>query len=167
MRFIALNLAPSMVLAMKRLLIYSALLAQACASSHSIATAFGPSELKANATRYDGQSVEVRGYVILGTNGRSLCQSKDEFDQWKRALNGHASDFNPHAYENLCLTMLNADLLLEHADEFHGKTMTFRGKFIRHYNDDGRTIDLQAWGENAVILDNLNLRQLRASIQGN
>jgi len=49
---------------MKRLLVSLAIFAQACVSGDTIEAALGPSELKANAIHYDGQSVGVLGYVL-------------------------------------------------------------------------------------------------------
>jgi hypothetical protein len=139
---------------------------QACVSGARVSDPIGPTELKSNADHYDGQNVVVRGYVLLGTNGRSLCQSKQLFDEWTRALDQNAADFEPRDYDNLCLTMLNADLLQANAGRFDKTEITVTGMFVRDYMADGETFDLQAWGVGAIILDERDVRRLVASRNG-
>lgn len=139
---------------------------QACVSGARVSDHIGPTELKSNADHYDGQNVVVRGYVLLGTNGRSLCQSKQLFDEWIRALDQTAADFDPRDYDNLCLTMLNADMLQANADRFNNTEITVTGRFVKDYMADGETFDLQAWGVGAIVLDERDVRRLVASRNG-
>jgi hypothetical protein len=122
-----------------------------------------PSHFKGNATAYDGRDVLVRGYVILSTNGRSLCDSKQKFEQWVRALERHADDFRYQDYEGLCLTMLNADTVLKNERLFSRQTITVHGRFMKDY--PGAAFDLQAWGENAIVLDDADVRRVLTSLR--
>lgn len=123
-----------------------------------------PSQLNDNAAAYDGRNVRIRGYVLLGTNGRSLYESREQFGEWVRALERSADDFDPRDYDKFCVTMLNADTVLEHQDLLRHQTITVRGRFMRGYMDGGR-IDLQACGDNAIVLDDADVNRVLRELQ--
>ena len=90
-----------------------------CASaSPGAARYMSPRELNSNAAKFDGQEVAVRGYLVLGAQGRSLYQSKRLFFQFGRALEANRPDFDPAEYDEDCLTLLNADSLLDNREIF-------------------------------------------------
>lgn len=116
-----------------------------CASSSPDAVRYmTPRELNTNAARFDGAEVLVRGYLVLGLQGRSLYQSKRRFSQFERALYANRPDFDPADYDPDCLTLLNADVLLDNREMFGGRTMTLRGVFEKTFYLDGTILDLQA-----------------------
>lgn len=124
-----------------------------------------PRELNTHPEQYDGREVVVRGFVILGTNGRSLYQSKERFQEFDRAFYAHAPGFNPAEFDADCLTLLNAQVLEENPSVFSGQTITVRGHFERNYQT-GDILDLQACGgPTALILDKRDTRRLLQVLQ--
>jgi len=119
-----------------------------------------PRELNTHPEQYDGHDVVVRGFVILGTNGRSLYQSKERFEEFDRAFRAQTPGFNPTEFEADCLTLLNAQVLEENSSFFNGQTITVHGRFERNYLT-GDVLDLQACGgPTAFALDERDTRRL-------
>lgn len=144
-----------------------ALLLCGCAmtTSPSVATVLSPRELNTDSKQYDGQEVVVRGFVVLGTNGRSLYQSKERFEEFGRAFYAQAPGFNPADFDADCLTLLNADVLEAHVSIFNGQTVTVRGRFESNYLIDG-VLDLQACHEpTALVLDERDTRRLLQALR--
>ena len=68
-------------------------------------------------------------------------------------MKANRPDFNPADFDDDCLTLLNAEALLDNREIFAGETITVRGVFERNYLD-GTVVDLQACGgPSALILD--------------
>jgi len=129
--------------------------AGACSTTSSDANPTGyltPRVLNSTPDLYDGKEVVVRGYILLGTNGRSLRQSKDEFRRYARALRNNAPDSVLAKYSDDCLTLLPANFVMDSRELLEDKTLTVKGVFSKDYND-GTRVDLQACGRNALILD--------------
>jgi hypothetical protein len=124
-----------------------------------------PRELNTHPNQYDGRQVVVRGFVILGTNGRSLYQSKERFEEFDRALYAQTPGFNPAEFDADCLTLLNAHVLEDNRSVFEGQTITVRGRFERNYLT-GDVLDLQACGgPTALALDERDTRRLLQALQ--
>lgn len=125
----------------------------------SAAYVLTPRELNTHSEQYDGREVVVRGFVILGTNARSLYQSKERLEEFGRAVDAPTPGFNLE-FEADCLTLLNAKVLEENSSVFNGQTITVRGRFVRKYLT-GDVVDLQACGgPTAFILDEGDTRRL-------
>ena len=123
-----------------------------------------PQDLNAAPDLYDGKEVLVRGYVMIGTNARSLAQSKHAVKEFARALDKNAPDSVIAKYDNDCLTLLPSGVVMEHRGILDKRTLTFKGVFLKNYND-GTVVDLQACGLNAVILDEEYMEQLFHSLE--
>lgn len=144
-----------------------ALLLCGCAmmTTSSVAHVFSPRELNTDPRQYDGREVVVRGFVVLGTNGRSLFQSKERFEEFGRAFYAHEPSFNPADFDGDCLTLLNADVLEDNVSVFNGQTVTVRGRFESNYRTDD-VLDLQACNERtALVLDERDTRRLLRALQ--
>lgn len=129
-----------------------------------VANVLTPRELNTHPKKYDGRDVVVRGFVILGTNGRSLYQSKERFEEFDRAVHAPTPGFNTE-FDADCLTLLNAQVLEENSSAFNGQTVTVRGRFERNYLT-GDVLDLQACGgPTALALDERNTRRLLKALQ--
>lgn len=119
-----------------------------------------PRDLNTHPEQYEGREVVVRGFVILGTNGRSLYQSRERFEEFDRAFYAQTPGFNPADFEADCLTLLNAHVLEENYSIFNGQTITVTGRFVRNYLT-GDMLDLQACsGPTALALDERQTRRL-------
>jgi hypothetical protein len=59
--------------------------------------------------------------------------------------------------------MLNADTVVRHSAAFRHQTITVRGRFLKDYMD-GNTVDLQACGSNAIILDDEDVRRVLGTL---
>lgn len=144
-----------------------ALLLCGCAMVTTSPTApvLSPREVNGDPTRYDGREVVVRGFVVLGTNGRSLFQSKERFEEFGRALYANEPGFNSADFDGDCLTLLNADILENNVSVFDGQTVTVRGRFESNYRTDD-VLDLQACSERtALVLDERDTRRLLRALQ--
>ncbi len=99
--------------------------------------ALSPSLLNAAADSYDGKIVKVRGYITLAPEAHVLYESKALDVAFARKIgpptNGH---FDAKAYMKYCLTIGNPAFLYRHAAFFNGKTMTFKGQFVKNYLHD-------------------------------
>jgi len=124
-----------------------------------------PRDLNTHPEQYDGREVVVRGFVILGTNGRSLYQSKERFEEFDRAFYAHTPGFKPADFDADCLTLLNARVLEENDSVFSGQTVTVTGRFQRNYLT-GDMLDLQACGGPAALaLDEPTTRRLLQTLK--
>jgi hypothetical protein len=131
----------------------------------SVAHVLSPRELNTDARQYDGREVVVRGFVVLGTNGRSLYQSKERFEEFGRAFYAYAPGFNPADFDADCLTLLNAGILEDNVSVFNGQIVTVRGRFKSKYLADD-VLDLQACHEpTALVLDEQDTRRLLRTLQ--
>jgi len=129
-----------------------------------VAHVLTPRELNTHAAQYDGREVIVRGFVVLGTNGRSLYQSKEKLEQFGRDFRAQTSGFNPADFDADCLTLLNARVLEENPGVFDGQTITVRGRFESNYLT-GDVLDLQACGRSALDLDERDTRRLLQALR--
>lgn len=144
-----------------------ALLLCGCAMVTTSPTApvLSPREVNGDTKRYDGREVVVRGFVVLGTNGRSLFQSKERFEEFGRTLYANEPGFNSADFDGDCLTLLNADILENNVSVFDGQTVTVRGRFESNYRTDD-VLDLQACSERtALVLDERDTRRLLRALQ--
>jgi hypothetical protein len=143
-----------------------AVLLSGCAvmTASPVAYVLTPRELNTHSEQYDGREVVVRGFVLLGTNARSLYQSKERLEEFERAFRAQTPGFNPADFDADCLTLLNSQVLEENPSVFDGKTITVRGRFESNYMT-GDVLDLQACGRAALALDERNTRQLLQSLQ--
>jgi hypothetical protein len=107
-----------------------ALLLAGCATSQT--AVLSPRELNEHAAQYDRAKVQVRGMLVLGTNGRSIYQSHDRFEQWEREVRGPGG-VDREAYADDCLMLFDVDRLLEHAHLLHGSTLTISGTFVADF----------------------------------
>jgi hypothetical protein len=132
----------------------------AMVTASSVAHVLSPREVNSDPKQYDGREVVVRGFVVLGTNGRSLFQSKERFEEFGRALYAHEPGFNAADFDGDCLTLLNADVLEDNVSVFNGQTIRVRGRFESNYRTDD-VLDLQACHERtALVLDERDTRRL-------
>jgi hypothetical protein len=102
-----------------------------------------PSELNTNAAKYNGQTVEIRGYILLAPEAHVLYESKSintEFQYRMKVTNGHA---DLKSYVKYCLTIANPAILFHNEKTVNKKTLIIRGKFIDNYLGP-RDIDLGA-----------------------
>jgi len=129
-----------------------------------VADVLTPRELNTHAEQYDGREVAVRGFVVLGTNGRSLYQSKERFEEFGRDFYAQPPGFNAADFDADCLTMLNARLVEQNFSVFDGQTITVRGRFMRNYMT-GNVLDLQACGRNAFVLDAQDTRRVLKALR--
>jgi hypothetical protein len=144
-----------------------AVLLSGCAMMPAPPVAFvlTPRELNTHPNQYDGREVVVRGFVILGTNGRSLYQSKERFEEFDRDFYAHPPGFNAAAFDADCLTLLNAHILEENASIFDGLTITVHGRFVSNYQT-ADVLDLQACGgPTALALDERDTRRLLQALR--
>ena len=134
--------------------------------SHTVVTKqnyLTPRELNSNSSKYDGKTVLVRGYLLLGTNARSLFQSKERYDEYVKKWKENSSETELSKYDDDCLTLLNADLLFEKQNKLRNKTYTLRGVFEENYLD-GTVVDLQACSKSALILEDAEVKRLIKSV---
>lgn len=124
-------------------------------------------QLNENPATYDGDDVSVRGMLVLGTNGRSIYQSAERFDQWVKEFSGGDVDFA--AYRDDCLTLAGpgADALVENQYVLHKRTVTLRGAFVADfYSRD--TVDLQKCAnQSALVVDMASARSVIRSAGAN
>jgi hypothetical protein len=144
--------------------LFAVLLCGCAMTASPVAYVLTPRELNTHPEQYDGREVVVRGFVILGTNGRSLYQSKERFEEFDRDFRAQTPGFNPAEFDADCLTLLNAHVLEENPSLFEGQTITVRGRFERNYLT-GDVLDLQACGRAALALDERDTRQLLQALQ--
>jgi hypothetical protein len=115
--------------------------------SHEIpepSSAMLPSELNADASRYDGQEITVRGYATLMPEAHNLVDSYRIMQEWQQLVRSGTSGYNPNDYKKYCLTIANPDFFRHGGGwPLNGRTVTLRGKFLANYLDD-RSIDLGA-----------------------
>lgn len=152
---------------MRQLLIslFAVLLCGCAMKPTSWAYVLTPRELNTHPDQYEGREVAVHGFVILGTNGRSLYQSKERFEEFVRAFRALTPGFNPSEFDPDCLTLLNAHVLEENSSIFDGQTITVRGRFVRNYQT-GDMLDLQACGGPAALaLNERDTRRLLRALQ--
>jgi hypothetical protein len=124
-----------------------------------------PRELNIDSKTYDGQEVVVRGFVVLGTNGRSLFQSKARFEEFGRAFYAHEPSFKSSDFDGDCLTLLNAGVLEDNVSVFDGQTITVRARFESNYRTEN-VLDLQACSEpSALALNERDTRRLLQALQ--
>jgi hypothetical protein len=134
-------------------------------TASSPAHVLSPRELNNDRKQYDGREVVVRGFVVLGTNGRSLYQSKERFEEFGRAFDAQAPGFDAADFDADCLTLLNAGVLEDNVSVFDGQTVTVRGRFESTYRTDD-VLDLQACHEStALLLDERDARRLLRTLQ--
>lgn len=99
--------------------------------------ALSPSTLNVAADVYDGKIVEVRGFITLAPEAHVLYESKERDVEFARKIappiNGN---LDAKVYMKYCLTIGNPAFLYRHAAFFNGKTMTFKGQFVKNYLHD-------------------------------
>lgn len=116
------------------------------------------SELNTNAANFNGQTVEVRGYVLLAPEGHTIYESKKLSSEFERGMSAGHRDFDPKKYEKYCLTIANPDFLFRNIRTVNKKTLIMRGKFIDDYLGPDK-IDLGACPlPTAIIIDEEDLR---------
>jgi hypothetical protein len=123
-----------------------------------------PSALNANAARYHGQTVMVRGYVTLAAEGHTLYESQALNAEFEKGWDSGSRDFDVRKYDKYCLTIANPDLLYKHRAMVNRKTLIVQGKFIKDYLD-GHTIDLGACPlPTAIIIDESDFKRRYGSL---
>jgi len=117
-----------------------------------------PRELHASAAALDGQVLQARGMLVLGTNGRSLYQSRARWGEWQEHFHV-AGEIDRAAFADDCLMLLNADQLLAHGSRLHGASVTIKGTFIADYYTPN-AFDLARCSErpSAFVIDDESIR---------
>jgi hypothetical protein len=135
-----------------------ALLANGCASPVHESALLSPLTLNSNPDVYHQQSVLVEGYVTLVASGHNLYQSKALNEEF--AYNLHDGErFDPRPYIPYCLTIANPQIFEDHMSDFSGRTLVFRGRFLKNYLD-GQTVDLGACPlPTAIVIDEADARR--------
>jgi hypothetical protein len=142
----------------------SILLVSGCSLSPEHRRPLSPSELNANATQYNGQTVVVRGYIKLAPEGHVLYESEALDAEFRKGWDSGSRDFDVKKYEKYCLTIANPDLFYRNQAAVNGKTLVVRGKFVDDYLD-GHTVDLGACPlPTAIIVDENDLRRRYGSV---
>ncbi|MFT3722502.1 MAG: hypothetical protein QM773_02860 [Hyphomonadaceae bacterium] len=113
-------------------LVVAHLLLAACATSASSIQVLSVRDLNAGAASFDGKAVRVRGYLLLGTNGRSLYQSEARFAEWKKDLFG-PNPTNFDAYANDCITLMNVDAFFDHVELLGERAVSVEGTFVKDF----------------------------------
>jgi hypothetical protein len=141
-----------------RSLAFAAVMLAGCATS-APAEVTSPRQLSENAAAFDGQDVTVRGYLLLGTNGRSLFQSAQRFREWERAFHSGEGAPDFEAFNLDGLTLLNADELLANADRLAYRTVTLHGRLVKDYYKDRNIFDSHCWCGNpaAFVIDDASV----------
>lgn len=118
------------------------------------ARVYSPSELNASPVRFDRREVMVKGFILLSSNSHSIYESEELFEEFSRRL-ASDNDFEPEEYDKYCLTIANPDQLRRDPERYKGKTLTFRGEFVKDYLG-GDVIDLGACANpSAIVIDAL------------
>ncbi len=115
-------------------------------------------ELNDNSAAYDGATATVRGMLVLGTNGRSIYQSEERFNQWVRESKSGNVDYT--AYTADCLTLIGpgAGVLIENTDLLHKRTVALHGTFAADYYSPN-AVDLQKCAnQSALVVDMASAR---------
>jgi hypothetical protein len=121
--------------------------------------------LNANPDRYDDREVLVRGFVVLGTNGRSLYESRERLENFDRAFRAQTLGTDLTDFYLDCVTLLNAQLLEDNPSLFNEQMITIRGRFVSDYLD-GDVLDLQACGgPTGLIVDEEDARRVFRDLQ--
>lgn len=140
------------------------LLVSGCSPSPIQGGPLSPSELNVNATRYNGQTVVVKGYIKLAPEGHVLYESEALDTEFRKGWDSGSRDFDLKKYEKYCLTIANPDLLYRNQATVNGKTLVVQGKFVDDYLD-GHTVDLGACPlPTAIIIDESDLKRRYGSI---
>ncbi len=141
------------------------LLLCACATSGVPQDSVTPRVLNANPDRYDDREVLVRGFVVLGTNGRSLYESRERLENFDRAFRAQTLGTDLTDFYLDCVTLLNAQLLEDNPSLFNEQMITIRGRFVSDYLD-GDVLDLQACGgPTGLIVDEEDARRVFRDLQ--
>ena len=115
--------------------------------------AMSPRDLNENSAAFDGVEVSVQGMLLLGTNGRSLYQSEERFDQWLRELESGNVDFDAYTADCLTLVGSGAGSLVENSGLMRMRTVTLRGRFVANFYSDN-VVDLQKCAnQSALVVD--------------
>jgi len=128
-----------------------------CAIHKVPGTFLTASELNTNVANYNGQTIEMRGYIVLGPESRDLFESKRIFSEIERGYHSGSRDFDMKKYDKDCVTIANPDFLFRNGRTVNYKTLIIRGKFIDDYLGP-RTINLDACSPTAIIIDEEDLR---------
>lgn len=126
--------------------------------------AFTPSQLNANPTRYNGETVLVRGYVALTPGAHVLYESRTLYDEFRRGWESRGRGFVARKYERYCVTIANPGLLYKNRATVNAKMISVEGKLIDDYLHGG-TVDLGACPlPTAIIIDNAALARRYRSL---
>ena len=120
--------------------------------------ALSPNALNMDTEKFVGQSVFLKGYVVLGTNSRCLYESKDRY---KAMISDFENDFQAfqNDYNDDKITLLNPAIIWENRDALEGRTIVLKGNFVNNYDyANGNPVDLQACSRNALVLDEEHLK---------
>lgn len=120
---------------------------------------YSPSELNASPINFDRQEIMIEGFVLLSSNSHSFYESKELFEEFDRRLRSE-KNFRPEEYNKYCLTIANPDMLWRKPERYKGKTLIFRGEFIKDYLSEN-VIDLGACANPTAII----IKSLRAQDQ--
>jgi hypothetical protein len=116
-----------------------------------------PSELNTNVAKYNGQTIQMRGYIMLAPEGHVIVESKENQAEFERGIDA-GGYFDAKKYNKFCLTIANAEFLFKNEDTINKKTLILRGKFIDNYLGP-RDIDLGACPlPTGIIIDEADLR---------
>lgn len=135
-----------------------ALFVSGCSVDAGRTEPLSPSRCNTQAARYNGQTVVVRGYIKLASEGHALYESHALDEEFRKGWDSGSRDFDARRYEKYCLTIANPDLLYRNQAAVNGKTLILKGKFIANYLD-GNRVDLGACPlPTAIIIDESDLR---------
>ena len=118
-----------------------------------------PSELNANASRFNGQTIAVRGYVRIVPEGHNLYESKELDEAFGKIVASGGKDFRPAEWNKYCLTIANPGPLYKHEAKVNGQTLTLTGKFMNDYLKPNM-IDIGACPQpTAIVVDYSDLQK--------
>lgn len=139
---------------------YSLILLMSCSSNSERHTEkyVSPRELNSHPDKYNGQEVYVKGYALLGTNSRSLFESKERYERYQIAWD-HDDELALSKFDNDCITLTEANLMMEYQDFFNGKTIIVHGVFEKDSLNEG-VIDLQSCSDTAVRLKDDDIKRM-------
>jgi hypothetical protein len=105
-------------------------------------------------------TTESRSSFVGYSCAHDACTNqKERHEEWLQEFEKDEDDYNPSAYDEDGITLINSELMVEHEDELAGKMLALRGVFMRRYMD-GKQVDLDACGSAALIVDEADVRRL-------
>jgi hypothetical protein len=119
-----------------------------------------PSMLNENPLKFDGKTVRVQGYLILGPEAHIFYESKELSEEVDRLMKPPVNgNFDLKKFRKYCVTIINADFFESNRDALNGKSLVLLGVFKSTYLT-GNEIDLGACPlRTGILVDIENLKR--------